>query len=94
MKPRSRVVGIVVGLLCLILMVFMTAEITHSHAGIAGDGHCQFCTLAHVAIEAEPDGLTPLALLVLGLIGIGEPQAGSRAVLVTAFIRPPPPFSL
>ena len=90
MKSKSKFAGIIVGLLCLILTVFMIAEVAHSHADIAAAGHCQLCAAAHLATDVQPAYLTPVLLLLLGTVAPGEPSPGSRAVLVTAFIRPPP----
>lgn len=90
MKSKSKLAGILVGLLCLVLAVFMTAEVAHSHADVAAAAHCQLCSTAHLAIDVEPSWLTPAILLLLGIVSLGEPSPGSRAVLVTAFIRPPP----
>ncbi len=90
MKLKCKLVGILAGLMCLVLAVFMVAEVSHSHADVAAAGHCQLCTVAHVATNVKPACLTPFLLLLFGTVLIGSPSQGSRAVLVTAFIRPPP----
>jgi hypothetical protein len=71
----------------------MTVEAAHSHpAGIAGTTpiHCQFCATAHVAIASQPSWLTGYVLRLIGTVVIGEPSVGTRPVVFTAFIRPPP----
>ncbi len=64
------------------------------HAGHVGDGpapaHCQLCATAHTAVASQPAWLTGFVLHLIGQISIGEPSPGSRVVVVTAFIRPPP----
>ncbi len=90
MKPNSKVARIFVCLLCVILTVFMIAEVAHSHANLAAAGQCPFCATAHDAINTGPAWLTPFVLELLGVVRLGEPLPGSLAVLVTAFIRPPP----
>ncbi len=87
----SRLLIVFLGLL---LVVFMTVEIAHSHTDDAGAvssaTHCQICAVAHVASASQPAWLTGFVLLLLGTIAIGEPSPGSRPVLRAVFIRPPP----
>ena len=90
MKSKSKFIRILVGFMCLVLAVFMTAEVAHTHADVAASGHCQLCTAAHLAIDVRPASLMPVMLLLLGRVAMGDPSPGSRAVLITAFIRPPP----
>jgi hypothetical protein len=78
-------------LLCLVLAVFMTVEVAHNDpAGPADPSHCQLCATAHVAIDTQPTWMTAYVLQLIERISIGEPDPGSIAVVVTAFIRPPP----
>ncbi len=89
-KLQSRISRILVGLLCLTLLVFVTAELAHGHANAADASHCQLCAVSHLATSVVPTALAPVALLLVGTVYPGEPSPGARAVLVTAFIRPPP----
>ena len=93
MKPRSKALAILLGLLCIALAVFMTVEASHSHVGVAASGHCSLCASAHLAIHTEPAWLTPLILLLLGTVFFGEALPGSRPLLLTSCIRPPPSAS-
>ena len=95
MRQPIKLGRIFVGLLALMLVVFMTIEVAHTHAEGAGDvntaAHCQICATAHVAAASQPAWLTGFVLHLIGSITIGEPTRGSRTVVRTAFIRPPPP---
>ncbi len=78
-------------LLCVVLAVFMTVEVTHSHPDTPVDAsHCQLCASAHVAIDVQPTWMTAYVLRLIERVSSGEVSPGSVAVVVTAFIRPPP----
>lgn len=95
MRQPTQLGKVLIGLLSLLLAVFMTFEVAHSHTAVAGDinasTHCQICATAHVAIAGQPAWLTGYILHLIGTVTIGEPTRGSRIVVRTAFIRPPPP---
>ena len=89
----TKFARVLVTLLCVFLVFFMTAEVAHSHPGGALDNapvHCQFCATAHVAVASQPSWLTGYVLHLIGEVTIGETSRGSRAVVQTVFIRPPP----
>jgi hypothetical protein len=89
--PKGRFGKVFACVFCLILTVFMTVQVAHVHADAAMDSsHCQICSAAHIAVDAKPAWLTPFVLELIRMVSLGEPATGSRAVLVTAFIRPPP----
>jgi hypothetical protein len=89
--PKSKFGRLLAVLLCAVLAVFMTVEVAHNdHAGPADNAHCQLCASAHVAIDTQPMWMTAYVLRLIERISIGEPDPGSSAVVVTAFIRPPP----
>ncbi len=90
MRAAPKIGKVIAGILCLILAVFMTAEVAHGHANATDASHCQLCASAHLATDVHPVWLAPVTAVLLGLIYLGEPSPGARAVLVTAFIRPPP----
>ncbi len=73
----------------------MTVEVAHSHPASAGDldaaGHCQICATAHIAIASAPAPLTTSVLHVIGAVRLVEPTRGTRLLIRTSFIRPPPP---
>ncbi len=89
----AKFARVLVTLLCVLLAVFMTVEIAHHHPAGVPDGaptQCQFCATAHVAIASQPSWLTSYVLHLIGIVSIGETSRGSRTVVQTAFIRPPP----
>jgi ammonia channel protein AmtB len=93
MMYPTKFARVLVTLLCVFLVFFMTAELAHSHAGSLRDNapvHCQLCATAHVAVASQPSWLTGYVLHLIGEVTIGETSRGSRAVVQTAFIRPPP----
>ena len=91
MAPKGRFGKVLACVFCLILTVFMTVQVAHVHADPAMDSsHCQICSAAHIAVDVKPAWLTPFVLELIRIVSLGEPATGSRAVLVTAFIRPPP----
>ena len=90
MAPKGRFGKVLTCLFCLTLTVFMTVQVAHVHADSASASHCQVCASAHNAVDVKPAWLTPFVLELIRIISLGEPATGSRAVLVTAFIRPPP----
>lgn len=91
MQPFSKVARFFIVALCCVLLLFLTVEIAHGHADGAPDAaHCPLCAAAHVAIGVSPAWLTAAIFLLLGILCMGDSSPGSRAVLVTAFIRPPP----
>ncbi|MCU1312974.1 MAG: hypothetical protein JWM54_731 [Acidobacteriaceae bacterium] len=96
MTYSAKFARVLVTLLCVFLVFFMTAELAHSHAGSLLDNapvHCQFCATAHVALATQPSWLTSYVLHLIGEVTIGETSRGSRAVVQTVFIRPPPVHS-
>ena len=91
LKPEAKFGKLLAVLLCVVLAVFMTVEVAHSDpAGSADTSHCQLCASAHVAIDTQPTWMTAYVLRLIERISIGETSPGSSAVVVTAFIRPPP----
>ena len=79
----------------LVLVSFMTVEVAHTHPlnDLSGD-HCQICAMAHMAVENHPVIFTERILHVIAAVSAGEPLPGSRAVVFTTFIRPPPALSI
>lgn len=90
MKPTTLLGKSILGMLCIILTIFMTVEVAHSHADLVGGSHCQLCASSHLAVDVAPAWLTPLVLFLLGTVSFGAPSKGSRAVTLTTLIRPPP----
>ena len=95
MRQPTQYGKVLIGLLSLLLAVFMTVEAAHTHSTITGDGtssaQCQICATAHVAVAGQPAWLTGYVLHLIGTVTLGEPTRGSRIVVRTSFIRPPPP---
>jgi hypothetical protein len=93
MTYSAKFTRVLVTLLCVFLVFFMTAEVAHSHAGGLPDNapvHCQFCATAHIAVASQSSWLTSYVLHLIGEVTVGETSRGSRTVVQTAFIRPPP----
>jgi hypothetical protein len=93
MKRSDQFGKVLVTLLCVALAFFMTVEVSHSHpAGTTENApiHCQFCATAHVATASQPSWLTGYVLHLIGIVASGEPSVGTRPVVFTTFIRPPP----
>lgn len=80
--------------MCLVLVSFMTVEVAHTHPinDLSGS-HCQICAMAHIAVENHPVIFTERILHVIAAVSAGDPLPGSRTVVFTTFIRPPPVFS-
>ena len=88
---QNRPVRVLAVVLCAVLFLFMTAALAHSHADEpSSSSHCQICSTAHLVADPQPPALCSLTWFQVGQVALGEVSAGSRAVLVTAFIRPPP----
>ena len=96
MRQPNQFGKVLIVLLGALLAVFMTFEVAHSHpAGdVTASAHCQVCATAHAAVASQPAWLTSFVLHIIGKVVLGEPSRGSRAVVHTAFIRPPPVVEL
>jgi len=91
MQPFSKVAKLLTIAFCCVLLLFMTVEIAHGHAdGVPDAAHCPLCGIAHMTVSVAPAWLITAIFLLLGILCMGDSSPGSRAVLVTAFIRPPP----
>ncbi len=94
MQRPNQLGKVLIAFLGLFLAFFMTVEAAHSHSNGLGDAtasvHCQLCATAHVSVISQPSWLTGFILHLIGTVSIGEPAQGSRTVVFTAFIRPPP----
>jgi hypothetical protein len=95
MRHASQFGKVFVTLLGLFLAVFMTFEIAHGHGDTRASDtnastHCQLCMTAHTAVSSQPAWLTGFVLRLIGEVSIGTPSCGSRVVVFTAYIRPPP----
>lgn len=94
MKPVARHWKALAYLLSLVLVCFMTVEVAHGHPASDPTGqHCQICSIAHMAIENHPTIFTQRIEHVVAAILPAEPRPGSRTVVFTRFIRPPPTVS-
>jgi hypothetical protein len=80
--------------LCVFLILFMTAEVSHTHPPVDGLQHdsCPWCSAAHLA----PTLISPLLAVVPGYIGetvaLRECVETALLVIPLQFIRPPPHF--
>lgn len=94
MMPRARLWKALASLMCLVLLCFMTVEVAHGHPANDPSGqHCQICAMAHVAVENHPTIFTQRVERVLAAVIPAEARPGSRTVVFTRFIRPPPAVS-
>lgn len=94
MKPVSKSWKALASLLALVLVCFMTVEVAHGHPANDPSGqHCQICAMAHMAIENHPIVFTQRIEHVVAAVIPAEARAGSRYIVFTRFIRPPPAVS-
>jgi hypothetical protein len=95
MKPVARHWKALACLLSLVLVCFMTVEVAHGHPANDPSGqHCQICAMAHMAVENHPTVFTQRIEHVVAAIIPAEARAGSRYIVFTRFIRPPPAVSI
>lgn len=91
MKPNTRHWKALACLLSLVLVCFMTVEVAHGHPANDPSGqHCQICAMAHMAVENHPTVFTERVERVIAAVIVAQARPGSRAVVFTRFIRPPP----
>uniref|UniRef100_A0A7V4XS58 Lipoprotein n=1 Tax=Acidobacterium capsulatum TaxID=33075 RepID=A0A7V4XS58_9BACT len=94
MKISLRSLKVFACLMTLVLVSFMTVEVAHNHpANDLSGARCQICAMAHIAVENHPSIFTERILHVIAAVSAGEPLPGSRMVVFTGFIRPPPASS-
>lgn len=95
MKPVPRYWKALACLLSVVLACFMTVEAAHGHpANDPAGQHCQICAMAHMAVASQPTIFVPRVEHVVARVILAESRPGSRAVVVTRFIRPPPTVSI
>jgi hypothetical protein len=80
-------------LLCLAVVVFFSALLTHHHdSGMDGDhaAHCQVCALGHTtpSVAAAVDLIVIMQLLLL--TRFSAPNRGSPSFIALPTTRPPP----
>lgn len=94
MKPVARHWKALACLLSLVFVCFMTIEVSHGHPASDPTGqYCQICSIAHMAVENHPIVFTQRIEHVVAAIIPADSRPGSRAVVFTRFIRPPPAIS-
>jgi len=94
MKLRARHWKALASLMCVVLVCFMTVEVAHDHPANDPSGqHCQICAMAHMAVENHPTVFTQRIERVEATVVLAEARPGSRSVVFTRFIRPPPAVS-
>lgn len=95
MKLNARHWKALASLMCLVLACFMTVEVAHGHpANDPAGHHCQICAMAHMAVENHPTTIIERVERMVAPVILAEARAGSRAVVFTRFIRPPPVLSI
>ncbi|WP_124848480.1 hypothetical protein [Acidipila sp. EB88] len=81
---------LVLGLCCL-LLVFLSAEVVHSHAtGMPDATHCQWCVAAHLALQVFVLLAASLRVVAFGRVRHAGAVQGACAPRDTPCIRPPP----
>lgn len=94
MKLNTRHWKALASLMCLVLVCFMTVEVAHGHPANDPTGqHCQICAMAHVAVENHPTVFVERVQYIVETVVPADTLAGSRSVVFTRFIRPPPSIS-
>jgi hypothetical protein len=95
MRKPTDLTRLLIGLLGVMLVIFMTVEVAHSHSTRIGSPdtstHCSLCNTAHIALAGQLTWVTNYVLRVVDTVTLGETLPGSRPVIRLAFIRPPPP---
>ena len=78
--------------LCLLLLVFMTAEGVHAHYHLQSQGHapCAWCAMAHLATVPAVDLLSATPTPQGEVVGTQEPGRRQLFVILLHRIRPPP----
>ncbi len=95
MKPSARHWKALACLMCLVLSGFMTVEAADNRPANDPAGHyCPICAMAHVAIENHPVIFIDRIQRMVAAVVPAEPRPGSRMVVFTGFIRPPPAASI
>jgi hypothetical protein len=95
MKPNTRNWKALACLLSLVLVCFMTVEVAHGHPANDPSGqHCQICAMAHMAVENHPTIFIQRVERTIAAVIVAQARPGSRAVVFTRFIRPPPALSI
>lgn len=95
MKPVPRHWKALACLLILVIVCFMTVEVAHGHPANDPTGqYCPICAMAHIAVSSHPTISVPRIEHAVATVILAESRAGSRAVVFTRFIRPPPSVSI
>ena len=83
-------------LFVLVITVFGTVQAVHIHGGPAARGanesatHCALCLATHSVATITEAISSPAPIILSVAIVVTRPQAESRLVVRTSFIRPPP----
>lgn len=91
-RPIShRILAVV---LCVAVMVFFCALLTHHHgAGADADhaAHCQVCALGHTMASIAPVIELMVVMQMLLMARFSAPTRGSPGLIALPVTRPPPP---
>lgn len=92
-ERRAQFGRIVAMVLCVSVVLFLSALLLHSHATGATashDAHCQVCAVGHTAASPATVISLSMALQVLMLMLVGTPRRGSPCFIALPTTRPPP----
>jgi hypothetical protein len=89
---RPLALRILAVLLCVAVVVFFSALLTHYHTTADADhaAHCQVCALAHItpSVAAAVDLIVLMQMLLLSRFSV--PSRGSPSFVALPTTRPPP----
>ena len=96
MKHRTQLGRLLALCLSVVLAVFLTVQVAHSHdLDSAGEnpGHCPICQLAHVSTGAQAVVTIAAPMQFQPHLILSEPSPGSPVIAFNHVSRPPPASS-
>lgn len=90
LQTSSKLGRFLILALCGMLLLFLSAEAVHAHAGGPDLQHCTLCLLAHAVPQAAVGVLTAVLFTAMGKTAVPPVRSGYTPVLRQPRIRPPP----
>jgi hypothetical protein len=91
--PKPLALRIFAVVLCVSVLVFLSAILAHHHGSGSGShaaAHCQVCTLGHTTASVAAAVDLIVLMLALLLTRFSAPGRGSPSFLALPTTRPPP----
>lgn len=87
---KSFALRLLAVVLCVAILVFFSALLTHHH-GVSGHAeHCQICTLGHTTPSIATIISLVVAMQMLMVLLVCAPSRGSPSLVALPTTRPPP----